>query len=60
MRIKGKGKRGTAKGLAYFSLFPFLFSLGCALAATACAQPYPSRPVRFIVPFPPGTTVFVS
>ena len=23
-------------------------------AATAAAQPYPSRPVRFIIPFPPG------
>ena len=35
-----------------FSLFPFLFSLGCA--GVAVAQPYPTRPIRFIVPSPPG------
>ena len=34
-----------------FSLFPFLFSLG---VAAALAQPYPSRPIRWIVPFSPG------
>ena len=28
--------------------------LGLALAAAACAQPYPSKPIRYIVPFPPG------
>ena len=39
----------------YFSLVPFLFSLGCALAAgAAVAQPYPTKPVRLILPFPPG------
>ncbi len=26
----------------------------CGVAGMAAAQPYPSRPVRFIVPFPPG------
>jgi tripartite-type tricarboxylate transporter receptor subunit TctC len=31
------------------------FLLGCALAAPAAgAQPYPARPVRFLVPNPPG------
>jgi len=34
-----------------FPLFPFLFSLGLAAAD---AQPYPSKPIRFIVPFAPG------
>src|SRR5688572_23043254 len=28
--------------------------LGCALAGVAGAQPYPSRPVRFLVGLPPG------
>ncbi|HTO49430.1 MAG TPA: tripartite tricarboxylate transporter substrate binding protein [Burkholderiales bacterium] len=28
--------------------------VGLALAAGACAQPYPSKPIRYIVPFPPG------
>jgi tripartite-type tricarboxylate transporter receptor subunit TctC len=37
----------------------FLLLIGCALAVAlgsppAGAQPFPSRPVRFIVPFPPG------
>jgi len=31
-----------------------VFILGLALASVCCAQPYPSRPVRWIVPFPPG------
>ena len=28
--------------------------VGCALAAAAGAQQYPARPIRLIVPFPPG------
>jgi len=29
----------------------------CALAGTAAAQSYPSKPIRIIVPFPPGNTI---
>ena len=30
------------------------FFLGIALSLAAAAQPYPSKPVRLIIPFPPG------
>jgi tripartite-type tricarboxylate transporter receptor subunit TctC len=35
----------------------FALTVGVAAligAAAACAQPYPSKPIRFILPFPPG------
>jgi tripartite-type tricarboxylate transporter receptor subunit TctC len=40
-----------------FLLPPFAFLLGCALAAPAAAQQYPSRSVRVVVPFAPGGAV---
>jgi tripartite-type tricarboxylate transporter receptor subunit TctC len=37
-----------------FRLSPFAFLLCCALAFTASAQQFPSRPVRIVSIFPPG------
>ena len=35
----------------------WLLVAGCVLASLANAQPYPSRPIRLIVPYPPGASV---
>jgi len=37
-----------------YCLFPFPFCLVFLAAAPAGGQDFPSRPIRFIVPFPPG------
>jgi tripartite-type tricarboxylate transporter receptor subunit TctC len=45
------------EGWLHLRLPPSAFLLGCALAVGAAAQtpqPYPSRPVRIVVPLPPG------
>src|SRR5437867_12714308 len=36
------------------------FALGAALSAAALAQAWPQKPVRFIVPFPPGGATDIS
>ena len=58
MNTKGKGTRDKGQEAEnYFFLFPFLFSLGCAIAAEpAMAQQYPVRPIRIIVPQSPGAS----
>jgi len=56
--MKNDLERERAKPMrfsGYFRLSTFAFLLGCTLAAgAAMAQPYPSRPIRWIVPFSPG------
>jgi tripartite-type tricarboxylate transporter receptor subunit TctC len=50
-----KGRRSARS----FRLSTFAFLLACAIDATA--QAYPSRPVRFVVPYPPGgSTDFIA
>jgi tripartite-type tricarboxylate transporter receptor subunit TctC len=40
--------------LAAVVLFAFALPVAAQSAAAGAGQPYPSRPIRFIVPFPPG------
>ena len=52
MRIKARVTRHKSQGLGlFFCLVPFAFCLGMT---AAYAQSFPERPVRIIVPFPPG------
>jgi len=53
----GKGGMPVTRSCIYFSLFPFLFSLG---TTGAQAQPYPAKPVRMVVPIGPGSSMDVT
>ncbi len=53
--MKSNSKKTTVGAGSCFPLFPFLFSLGCAVVAgPATAQQYPTKPIRMVLPFPPG------
>jgi tripartite-type tricarboxylate transporter receptor subunit TctC len=53
--MKAEGRRQKAKGdRIKVILHPSAFILGCALAAAAGAQPFPSKPIRVVNPAAPG------
>ena len=53
--MKAEGGRKDRRGLRIsFILHPSSFILGCARAAAALAQPFPTKPVRVINPAAPG------
>jgi tripartite-type tricarboxylate transporter receptor subunit TctC len=55
MKIKAGGRSPkAAAGWLKVILLPSSFILGCALAGAACAQPFPSKPVRVVNPAAPG------
>jgi tripartite-type tricarboxylate transporter receptor subunit TctC len=52
MKTKGKGTRDRGQGVStYLSLVTCVLCLGYG---SAIAQPYPSKPVRLVLPYPPG------
>jgi len=53
MSDKAKDNRRKAKR-GWIILHPSAFILGCVIAASAIAQPFPSGPVRIVVGYPPG------
>jgi tripartite-type tricarboxylate transporter receptor subunit TctC len=61
-RIRGANcaaKNEPGRTMIRTSMLAALAALGIAVAAPAAAQPYPNRPVKIIVPTPPGGPVDV-
>jgi len=53
-RARGEGKRSAARAAHAVALAGALVCAVFTSASAAAAEAYPSRPIRFIVPFPPG------
>ena len=51
--LGGSQGEGKVKPLV-FSLLVFIGALHCFCSSIAFAAPYPERPLRFLIPFPPG------
>jgi len=56
MKVKGEGKMKSEKGVWFKVILPrSSFILCCIIAGgAAMAQPYPVKPVRLVLPYPPG------
>jgi tripartite-type tricarboxylate transporter receptor subunit TctC len=54
MMADGEWRMADGRASWRFRLSTFAFLLGCAMASCAIAQPYPSKPIRLLIPFPPG------
>src|SRR6476619_3098761 len=49
------GRRSSMRSSGYVSAVALMLTVfACTLSITVPAQPYPMRPIRFIVPYPPG------
>ena len=52
--LRVRNYRGRGIALAHPRLSAFICGYALLFANVALAQPYPAKPVRFVVPFPPG------
>ena len=43
-----------------FSLVRWFTMIAVVVCSTAAAQDYPNKPIRFVVPFPPGRSIILA